>query len=515
MSHKSKQNNKSFLGNDICSVNQDILKKICNDLINIFFSKLSKASNYPNTSSSFFERDNFPLKGIDSYRGLLTLIESEIFNRSIYKSNQNYLKFIDNGENPINLIAATINSLLNQNLTSHLTDSPGATFNEISLLIKIRELIGYEIPSNKENFDIAKIGGYFTSGGMMGNCAALLIARNYLYPNAQQKGIPAKKPKLILPFFAAHYSNSSAMGWLGFGEDNVIYAPTNGFDYDIDELAKIINDVYSNGGEIAMITVSIGDPYSMSIQNIATIRKLCDKYNIWLHGDGANGGILIFSKKYKKLVRDIRLCDSVTLDPHKGMGLNYPCSVFMCKDFKRFNSVISYWNIVNKKDSLDLGIISPFLNSRGFDSFKLWLFIMIFGLDGVATIIDNKITTMLKIYNRLKDSEGVIFWNKPQTFSIVFQVLPRMFTKYYFKNMYNIPDQIVKDINDFQVKFQLRLEKETGILIHLFNLPHTVRFKNIKNCNRLATVLCIHNGHQSIDDATINKFKSFIDNYNF
>jgi len=428
------------------------------------------------------------------------IIKQEIINTSVIKSNQKYLKFIDTGEElEINLIAACINALLNQNLTAHLTDSPSATLYEISTLLYFRKLIGYQCNKFENLHDV---GGYYVSGGMMGNMAALLVSRNKKYPEAQMQGIGDVSDKIIVPSFSSHYSNWNVAGWLGFGENNVIHAPSSNFTYDIIELKRIVDNIYDQGKEVLMITVSLGDPYTMSIEsNLCEIRRLCDKYNIWMHGDGANGAVLKLSDRYHHLSDGFELCDSITIDPHKALGLNYPTSLFLCKKESDFNSVISTWNIINKPNSLDMGMITPFLNSRSFDSLRIWLVLRLLGSNYFSHIIDEKISTTKLLYNTCASTSYFIQWNEPQTFAFIFQVMPKKIQQQITENN-EINDKIAEQISESQHDFIKWIDDRHGIGFHYFNLPYCSEyydnFKNVSN-SRMTTVIALHNGHKKID----------------
>ena len=78
------------------------------------------------------------------------------------------------------------------------------------------------------------------------------------------------------------------MGWLGFGESNVVHVKTNNFSYNLNELDKSLKKIKESGSFVLAVVASIGDPYSMTIENIKEVRKICNKYKTWLHGDGAN-----------------------------------------------------------------------------------------------------------------------------------------------------------------------------------------------------------------------------------
>jgi|GEM_PF-3851411 len=226
---------RNILDNDL-----ETIKKITNHLIENYFTRALSNTHYPleDFNRTPLKISHFNKNSRDITK-LLKIIDHEILDQAIYKTKEGYLKFVDNGVSSVNVLAGTINSLLNQNLTAHLTDSPSATVIEVNILANLRKLLGYECRS-KINA-ITDIGGYFTSGGMMGNMAALLMARNKLMPNSQQAGLcDVGKYKILVSNFASHYSSWMSAGWLGFGEDNVIQVKTKDFKFDLLELRKTI-----------------------------------------------------------------------------------------------------------------------------------------------------------------------------------------------------------------------------------------------------------------------------------
>jgi glutamate/tyrosine decarboxylase-like PLP-dependent enzyme len=498
---KQNQLNRVLLQN-----NQETFEYISAQLVRKFYKHVNSDKNYP-ISGNNPKTERFSTTGMPIEK-LLDTIDKRIFDTAIYKSKQSYLAFIDNGTNGINFPTAVINSLLNQNMTCHLTDSPGATPIEISTILEIRRMIGYDITDEVK--ELGNVGGCFVSGGMMANMTAILIERNKLFENCQQKGLPDKKPKLIIPDATAHYSHWNAMGWLGFGEENVVRVKTKGFHYDLDALEEIILQLESQNQPILGVVVICGDSYSMTIDNIPKVHDICKKHGLWLHGDAAAGGALIFSKKYRNKINGIELCNSITLDPHKSMGMSYPSSLFLCKNPKDFNTIISYWNIVNKKGSFDLGIISPFLNSRGFDSLRIWLMFKAFGTDGVSKMVDNKIDSTMKIYSEMKKvSSNIIFWNEPETFSILFQIVPKTI------DISSIVDNesILVELDMHQGKFREELDRNTGIKINSFTLPVKLRFPFNDSRQKFSTVLCLHNAHEQVNSKIIENLVKEIERY--
>ncbi|MDX9930113.1 MAG: pyridoxal-dependent decarboxylase, partial [Bacteroidales bacterium] len=62
-----------------------------------------------------------------------------------------------------------------------------------------------------------------------------------------------------------------------------------------------------------------------SYDDIEAIAGFCERHNLWLHVDGAHGMGVLFSDKYRHLIKGIERADSVVIDLHKMLlvpGLN-------------------------------------------------------------------------------------------------------------------------------------------------------------------------------------------------
>ena len=57
-----------------------------------------------------------------------------------------------------------------------------------------------------------------------------------------------------------------------------------------------------------------------AFDDVSSLSQICKKHNIWLHLDGAFGGSVIFSEKYKRLVDGIESTDSFCFNAHKTLG---------------------------------------------------------------------------------------------------------------------------------------------------------------------------------------------------
>lgn len=493
--------NKSLL---MSNFNAWTRKELIN-LIDILIKKNTENNSYiinhDELKNIFFKDFNNKWENLND---LISYIETNHINKSIYKHKTNYLNFLDTWDELINLFPSLINSFLNQNLTTCETDSPSATYMEISLLVMIRKLIwfGWDYSKVKKVYDI---WWCFTVWWMMGNIIWILTARNTKYKDIQKKWIYSLQKKLYLIVWSSHthYSNWTWFWWLGFWEENVVFVKSIKWSIDLDDLNKKIDYIYSVWWEILSIVCTLWNPYSMNFDNIDWILEIWKKYDIWTHCDAANWWILIFSNKYKKLISKIKNFNSVSLDFHKALWLNYSTSIFMCNEINNFSTNISEWNIINKPNSMDLWITTPFVNSRWFDSFKLWFYIKYYWLDYIWYKIDAKIEHIKNFFNILSFSKNIVELTVPDSFGLVFIYIPTSDIDNY-KNW--LLDS--KIISEYQVWFKNSLFMHTWIDINIYDLSFDI-FWWI-NSSLFAKVLSIHNSHENIWYELYYKLNNFL-----
>lgn len=157
--------------------------------------------------------------------------------------------------------------------------------------------------------------GFVASGGSMGNLTALVTART-------SSGIEEKDyPKLaIMVSSEAHYSVERAAKIMGIRSENVIKVPV-GTDCAIrpELLERTYQQAIAEGKIVFCIvgcacTTSVG-----AFDDLEAIADFAERHQIWFHVDGAHGGAVVFSEKYKHLIKGIERSDSLIVDFHKMM----------------------------------------------------------------------------------------------------------------------------------------------------------------------------------------------------
>src|SRR6185369_1331737 len=80
--------------------------------------------------------------------------------------------------------------------------------------------------------------------------------------------------------------------------------------------AAIARDTRTGHKPIAVVA-SAGTVSTGAIDPLADIADICDEFGLWLHIDGAYGGVAALTDTLRPLFRGIERADSVALDPHK------------------------------------------------------------------------------------------------------------------------------------------------------------------------------------------------------
>jgi L-2,4-diaminobutyrate decarboxylase len=158
-------------------------------------------------------------------------------------------------------------------------------------------------------------GGLITSGGTLANLTALLAARAHC-TDVWEDGTTQKLAVMVSD--EAHYCIDRAARIMGFGTEGVIKIPTDShFRMKTELLDAAYAKAIADGLTVIAVVGSAGSTSTGAYEDLETIADFCALHNIWFHVDGAHGAAVIFSEKYKHLVRGISRADSMILDFHK------------------------------------------------------------------------------------------------------------------------------------------------------------------------------------------------------
>lgn len=267
---------------------------------------------------------------------------------------------------PITAIASMLSGLLNNGMAVY----------EMGLVSNPLERILSELLAKRIGFD-NNASGLLTSGGTLANLTALLAARA-AKTDVWENGSPNEKLAVMVSE-EAHYCIDRAARIMGMGSEGIIKVPTNErLQIRTDLLEKYYNEATENGFKVICIVGSACSTSTGSYDNLSEIGNFAEKHNLWFHVDGAHGGAVIFSEKYKHKVNGIDQADSVVIDWHKMLMTPALATALIFKRdedaFKTFQQKAQYlWANQHSKDWFNSG-------KRTFECTKLMMSLKVYSI---------------------------------------------------------------------------------------------------------------------------------------
>lgn len=238
--------------------------------------------------------------------------------------------------------------------------------------------------------------GIVTTGTSMGTLIALTAARNtHAGGDVQKLGLAGLPARLVgYTSNEAHCSIAKTFDLLGLGQDALRRIPVDSdFRMDIETLRKSIASDRSAGLQPIAIIASAGTVNTGAIDHLGCIADICSEQNIWMHVDGAFGGLAILVPEHRRRLAAISRADSIAFDFHKWMHVPYDAGCVLIKNEvahrKAFSSRGEYLI------GLDKGLAGgdpwfceygPEL-SRGFRALKVWFTLQAYGIHRITDLI--------------------------------------------------------------------------------------------------------------------------------
>ena len=300
--------------------------------------------------------------------------------------------------------------MLNNSMATYKIAGPQVAV-EKEIINQVNNFIGY----NKGS------GGTFPTGGSMSNFMSLVMARDKKDKEARNKGIQRK----LVSYTSenSHYSIIKNASFIGLGRENVRYIKSDDYGrINIEALKNQVEVDITNGFTPFYINATAGTTVLCAFDSVVDLAPICEEYNIWLHLDGAFGGSVIFSEKYKHLVEGIEFTDSFCFNAHKTLGTPLSTSVLVVKDkrdlFNSFNNDANYLYQTDDED-YNLGRTS-FECGRRNNALKLWCLWKAIGTDGIANLVDHEFDLANVARNYVRNNTDYTLYSFDDSLSICF-----------------------------------------------------------------------------------------------
>ena len=216
---------------------------------------------------------------------------------------------------PVGALAELLAAALNQNVTSWRS-APAAATIEQAVVGWLADAVG-----------CADFKGSLCGGGSTANLMALAMAREAKIP-ANEAGA---RPGIIYASEQVHFSIPKAVALLGIGRNNLRLIPVDAaFRMRVDALEAAIATDRAAGHLPIAIVASGGTVVSGAIDPLHEIADLARKEGLWLHVDGAYGGLAALAAPEK--FAGLEKADSLSLDAHKWLYQPVDCGCLLYRD---------------------------------------------------------------------------------------------------------------------------------------------------------------------------------------
>lgn len=334
---------------------------------------------------------------------------------------RHYYGFVTGGVTPAAHLADNLVTAMDQNVQVYLPNETAACVVEDRALRMLLDMLQLE----EKEFT----GRTFTTGATASNVLGLACGREaVLTKRLEKKGISegvaelgifdamnqAGVSKIQVLSCSSHSSTGKAAAIVGLGRKNMIEAKDFQKPWDFD-LIKLENELKKEN-TASIVSVNFGEVNTgMFTSNIKEIRALCDKYDAWMHVDGAFGlfaRVLLntdskYSKDAQNWVSFLELADSITGDNHKTLNVPYDCGFFFTRNSQLLQTVFQNPGAVYLSSN-DNTVPSPLNigieNSRRFRALPVYATLRAYGKQGYKKFIEQLIEHTREIANYINNS---------------------------------------------------------------------------------------------------------------
>lgn len=242
--------------------------------------------------------------------GKLPLLDflQQVLRQSIKLHHPRYVGHQVTSPLPVAALFDFVADFLN-NSTAVYEMGPVGTVMEINLIKWLGKLAGF----------CEDCGGVLTSGGTLGNLTALLAARQVKCGyDIWNSGISSPNQFVFLVSRECHYSIERAVKIMGFGGASVIDVQVDGdCRMDLEHLNSCYRHAVDSGKKIVAVVANACSTATGAFDPLLQIGEFCREHDFWFHVDGAHGGSVLFSQKYRHLLEGVEMADSLVWDAHK------------------------------------------------------------------------------------------------------------------------------------------------------------------------------------------------------
>ena len=278
------------------------------------------------------------------------------------------------------IYAEALAAALNQSVAVW-NGAPSATEVELRVLAWLKEMTGYD----------SQAGGILTSGGSMANFICLQAARADADPQARLHGLSGRPPFTLYITPETHYCVPKAAEMMGIGRQYVRTVPVDqALRMDPAAVAEMVQADRTAGLRPMAVVATLGSVNSGACDDLLHLGQVCRALGVWLHVDGAYGGLAALVPEKRLLAAGLAEVDSLVVDPHKGLYIPFEagCALVRRPEHLRSAFAVESDYLPNSEPDDPDGLFhfrdyGPQL-SRNFRALKIYLALKVYGVDAIA-----------------------------------------------------------------------------------------------------------------------------------
>jgi aromatic-L-amino-acid/L-tryptophan decarboxylase len=256
-------------------------------------------------------------------------------------------------------------------------------------------------------------GGILTSGGSMATLSAITCAREVHFGDG-----PFARGTIYLTD-QAHHCIAKAARIAGFRPSALRVIPTDErHRMNVYALEAAILRDREAGYEPFFVAATAGTTNTGSIDPLESIAAITEAERLWLHVDGAYGGLFRMTARGRQRLRGMERADSLVLDPHKSLFLPYGTGCLLVRDRDSLrvghgSHEAAYMRDLGQDRVEDFSTISLEL-TRPNRGLGMWLALHLHGVAAFRAALDEKMDLAVKAHEELGRIPGLKTFGEPE-----------------------------------------------------------------------------------------------------
>ena len=281
-------------------------------------------------------------------------------------------------------------------------------------------------------------GGVFVQGGTLGNLSALVAARALRQaqgpdgraqgpdgraqgPGGQAQGPDARRPDRWRVVCSAEAHSSIASAARVMDIDVVAVPPTDDGVLRADAVQAALDEY---GDSVFAVVATAGSTNFGIVDDVAGIAALKDRYDFWLHVDGAYGLAAMLSATARPLFAGVEHADSLVVDPHKWLFAPFDACALLYRDpelgRRAHTQHAEYLDTLTEKSDWSPSDYAAHLTRRP-RGLPLWFSLATYGAGVYREAVTASLSLAQRIAEEIDRRPGLTLVRRPQLSVVVFE----------------------------------------------------------------------------------------------